>query len=108
MIGVIGCGNISPLYLRAAAHFPALTFVACSDLDMDAARARAAEFGLAALSVDELLARDDIRVIVNLTVPQAHAAVARAALEAGKHVYNEKPLATSVEDARALLAFADA
>jgi len=108
MIGIIGCGNISSLYLRAAAHFPALTFVACSDLEMDAARSRAAEFGLEALPVDALLARDDIRVIVNLTVPQAHAAVARAALEAGKHVYNEKPLATSVEDAEALLALADA
>jgi predicted dehydrogenase len=108
MLGVVGCGNISPLYLRAAKHFPALTFVACSDLDMGAARARAAEFGLKALSVAELLARDDIRVIVNLTVPQAHAAVARAALGAGKHVYNEKPLATSVADAQALLALADA
>lgn len=107
-IGVIGCGNISPLYLHAREHFPGLSFVACSDLDMEAARARAAEFGIEALSVDDLLARGDIEVIVNLTVPQAHAAVAKAALGAGKHVYNEKPLATTLEDAKALLALANA
>ena len=106
-LGVVGCGSISPLYLRATAHFPSLEFVACSDLDMDTAQVRAAEFGLEALPVAELLARPDISVIVNLTVPQAHAAVAIAALEAGKHVYNEKPLATSLDDAKALLVLAE-
>ena len=107
-IGVIGCGNISPLYFRAAKYFPGLEFTFCSDLNMDAARSRAAEFGLEALPVAELLAHPEVEVIVNLTVPQAHAAVSRAILEAGKHVYSEKPLATSLADAHALLAFADA
>ena len=107
-LGVVGCGSISPLYLRATAHFPSLEFVACSDLDMDTARVRAAEFGFEALPVADLLARPDIGVIVNLTVPQAHAAVTTAALGAGKHVFNEKPLATSLDDAEALLALADA
>ncbi len=106
MIGVVGCGSISPIYLRAVEHFPNLEFTACSDLDMNLARTRAAEFGLEALPVAELLARPEIEIIVNLTVPQAHAAVARAALEAGKHIYNEKPLATSLADARALLELA--
>ncbi len=106
-IGVIGCGNISPLYLSAKKHFPQINYVALSDLDMDLARARAEEYGLEAIPVDELLARDDIGLIVNLTVPQAHAAVARAALEAGKHVYNEKPLATDLSDAKALLELAE-
>ncbi len=106
MIGVVGCGSISPLYLRASEHFPSLEFTACSDLDMNLARARAAEFGLEALPVAKLLVRPEIEIIVNLTVPQAHAEVARAALEAGKHVYNEKPLATSLTDARALLELA--
>ena len=105
-LGVVGCGSISPLYLRAVEHFPSLEFAFCSDLNMDVARMRAAEFGLEALPVAELLARPEIEIIVNLTVPQAHAAVARAALEAGKHVFNEKPLATSLEDAHALLDFA--
>ncbi len=107
-LGVVGCGNISPLYFQTAEHFPQLNFVACSDLDMSLARTRAAEFGVNALSVDELLAHPDVDVVVNLTVPQAHAAVAKAALEAGKHVYNEKPLATSLEDGRELVALADA
>ena len=106
-LGVVGCGSISPLYLRAVEHFPSLEFVACSDLDMNLAQARAAEFSLEALPVAALLARPEVEIIVNLTVPQAHAAVAKAALEAGKHVYNEKPLATSLADAKALLALAD-
>ena len=75
-IGVIGCGNISPLYLKAKDHFPQINYVALSDLDMELARARAAEFGIPeALTVDEILARDDIDLIVNLTVPSAHAAM---------------------------------
>lgn len=107
-IGIIGCGNISPLYLAAPKYFPQIDFVALSDLDMDLARARAEEFGIAeVLTVDELLARPDIDIVVNLTVPQAHAAVARAVLEAGKHVYNEKPLATDLEDAKTLLDLAE-
>lgn len=106
-IGVIGCGNISPLYLKAKDHFPQINYAVLSDLDLDLARRRAAEYGIPeVLSVDELLARPDIDIIVNLTVPQAHAAVARAALEAGKHVYNEKPLATDLDDAKALLELA--
>ena len=107
-LGVIGCGNISPLYFRAAEYFPALEFAACSDLDMDAARARAAEFNIPeVLPVADLLEHPDIKVIVNLTVPQVHAAVSKAVLGAGKHVYSEKPLATSLEDAQGLLELAD-
>ena len=90
-LGVVGCGNISPLYLKAANHFGALEFVACSDLDMDLARARAGEFGVPeALEVTELLAHPGIDAVVNLTAPATHAEIARQALQAGKHVYNEK------------------
>ena len=108
-LGVIGCGNISPLYFRAKEYFPSLEFTACSDLNMDAARVRATEFGIPeVLEVAELLTHPEIEVIVNLTVPQVHAAVSKAVLGAGKHVYSEKPLATSLKDAHALLDFADA
>lgn len=101
--GVIGCGNISSVYLRNLPRF-GVPVVAVADLDLDLARARAAEFGVArALSVAELLADPELGVVVNLTVPGAHAAVARAAVEAGKHVYNEKPLATELDAARVLL-----
>ena len=106
-LGVIGCGNISPLYFGAAKYFLELEFVACSDLNMDAARARAAEFDIPeALEVAELLAHPELDLIVNLTVPQVHAAVSRSILGAGKHVYSEKPLATSLADAQALLELA--
>lgn len=108
-LGVVGCGNISPLYFKAALYFGEIEFAACSDLDMDLARARAEEFGVPrALSVDDLLKHPEVEGIVNLTVPAAHAAVSLRALAAGKHVYSEKPLATGLEAAREVLEFAKA
>jgi len=107
--GIIGCGAISPAYLKGCAIYDSLEIVACADLDLARARTRAAEFGVPrALSVDALLADPEIELVINLTVPQAHAAVCRAALEAGKHAYVEKPLALTREDSTALLALADA
>lgn len=106
-IGIIGCGNISETYLRMCSRFENLRVAACADLDMDRARAKAAAFpGVRALTVDELLADRDIRIVVNLTTPQAHASVALAALKAGKSVHNEKPLAIARDDARRILALA--
>lgn len=107
--GVIGCGAISPAYFRGCAIYDSLEITACADLDEGRARARAAEFGVArALSVDALLAAPDIDLVINLTVPQSHAPVCRAALEAGKHVYVEKPLSLDRGDAAGLLALAEA
>lgn len=104
-LAVIGCGNISPLYFQTMKHFPQLKPVACCDLDEDLARRRASAFGVPeVLSLEEVLAHPEIELVLNLTVPAAHAAVAEAALKAGKHVYNEKPLAASLEDGRRLLA----
>ena len=106
-LGVIGCGNISGAYCETAAKFPNVEIVALADLDPARARAKATEHGIArALSVDALLADPEIRIVVNLTIPAAHAAVSRRILEAGKHVYSEKPLATNRADAAALLALA--
>jgi predicted dehydrogenase len=92
-IGVIGCGNISETYFKAARMFPMLHIVACADLDHARAQARAAEYGVAARTVPELLADPEIAIVINLTIPIAHAEVASAAVAAGKSVYNEKPLA---------------
>ncbi|ADV65838.1 Gfo/Idh/MocA family protein [Deinococcus maricopensis] len=104
-IGVVGVGNISPIYLSAPRTFPALTITAVSDLDLERARARADEFGVPrALPLGDLLRDDDVDVILNLTIPAAHAEVALAAVEAGKHVYNEKPLSIDLEAGRTLLA----
>lgn len=97
-IGVIGCGNISAAYFSRWPLFRGIEMRACADIVMDAARARAAEFGLRAETVDGLLKADDIDIIVNLTIPAAHHDVSKAIIDAGKHVYSEKPYVLSVED----------
>ena len=101
--GIIGCGNISGIYCKNGHRFNDLEVAACADIDVDRARAKAAEYQIPkALSVEELLADPEIEIVVNLTIPAVHAAVSRQIIEAGKHVYSEKPLAISREDARAL------
>jgi predicted dehydrogenase len=107
-IGIIGCGTISGIYLKAPETFPIMNIIACADLDMDRAQAKANEFGIQALSVEELLRHPDIQIVINLTIPAAHAQVAQAALDAGKSVYSEKPLALDTTDGAALLATATA
>src|SRR5690349_13839253 len=93
-IGIIGCGNISGAYFQGGAAFANLDIVACADLDVGRAQAKAEEFGVPkACDVATLLADPDIEIVVNLTIPKAHASVALQAIEAGKSVYNEKPLA---------------
>jgi predicted dehydrogenase len=102
-IGVIGCGNISETYFKAARMFPMLRVVACADLDHARAEARAAEYGVTAMRVPALLADPEIAIVINLTIPAAHAEVADAAVAAGKSVYNEKPLALRRDDGARLL-----
>ena len=97
-VGVIGCGNISAAYFSLAPLFRGIEMRACADLDRKMAQARAGEFGLRAESVEGLLASDDIDIIVNLTIPAAHYEVSKAALDAGKHVYSEKPFVLSVKE----------
>jgi len=108
-IGIIGAGNISGIYLEAPAKFANLEIVALADIDLEKARSQAEKYGVPKVcTVDELLAMPEIEAVVNLTIPAAHAEVARATIEAGKHVYNEKPLATKLEDGQSLLALAKA
>jgi predicted dehydrogenase len=103
-VGVIGCGNISGVYFDAGNTFDILDIVACADIIHDRARAKAAEYHIPkACSVEELLADPEIEIVVNLTIPKAHAEVGLAALEAGKSVHNEKPLAITREDGHRLL-----
>jgi predicted dehydrogenase len=93
-IGVIGCGNISRAYASKLRVLPDLDLVACADLDADRARALATEFEVPlVLTPDALLEHPDVDVVLDLTVPLAHAQVTGAALTAGKHCYSEKPLA---------------
>ena len=101
-VGLIGCGNISAAYLRLAPNFKNIRFVAVSDMNEDAALARAEEFGLKARTVSDLLASDDIDVIVNLTIPDAHYDVTKRILDAGKHAYSEKPLVLTLKQGKSL------
>jgi len=102
-VGVIGCGNISTIYLRNMPNFRDLRLVACADLRPEVARDQAGQFGIEALTIEALLARPDIQVVVNLTTPNAHFAVSHAALTAGKHVFGEKPITVEAADAAALV-----
>ncbi|MFH1570475.1 MAG: Gfo/Idh/MocA family oxidoreductase [Gemmatimonadota bacterium] len=106
-VGVVGCGNISAAYLKIAKRFESIEVTAVADLVAERARARAQEFEVPRdCTVAELLADPQIEIVLNLTIPKAHAEVAFAALEAGKHVYNEKPLAVSRQDGARMLELA--
>ena len=106
-VGIIGCGTISAIYLKNGQRFESYDVVACADLLLERARARAEEYRVPkACSVAEVLADPEIDLVLNLTVPSVHAEISLAALEAGKSVYTEKPLAITREDGRRLLAVA--
>jgi predicted dehydrogenase len=92
-VGIVGCGAISGAYLRTCREFPQLRMVACADINHVAAEKKAAEFGVErVLDVQHLLDDPDIDIVLNLTIPKAHAGITMAALNVGKHVYTEKPL----------------
>ena len=107
-VGIIGCGNVSGVYLKNCQQlFEALEVAACADLQPQRAGEQAAAFNVPrACSVEELLEDEEIQIVINLTPPKAHGPVATAALEAGKHVHNEKPLAVTRDEGAALLALA--
>ncbi len=107
-VGIIGCGNISSIYFKNCQTLQSLEIVACADLDLERAKDKAEEFSINAYSVEEMLADSEINIIVNLTIPAAHGQVSIQALEAGKHVYTEKPLAISLEEGKRVLELADA
>ncbi len=105
-VGIMGCGNISTTYFKLSPLFRGLKVLACADINEQAAEMRAEEYGVKAQSIEQLLANDELDVIVNLTIPAAHFAVSKAILEAGKHVYSEKPLVITLEEGKALQALA--
>lgn len=104
--GIIGTGNISGIYFENGSKFDAMEVMACADLDVERAKARGEQYGVRGCSVEELLADPEIDMIINLTIPQAHASVNLRALEAGKHVYVEKPFAVKREEAQEVLELA--
>ncbi len=105
-VGIIGCGNISDAYFAGLKRYDWIEVVACASRDPARAAAKAAQHGVKALSAAELLASPDIQIVVNLTIPSAHAAVNESILRAGKHAYCEKPFALNVADGARVLALA--
>ncbi|WP_026702765.1 Gfo/Idh/MocA family protein [Salibacterium aidingense] len=102
--GLIGCGFISSIYLENCRNFQSMDIVACADLNRENAERQARDFDIPrTCSVDELLADPEIDIVLNLTIPAAHAEISLKAIEAGKHVYMEKPLSISLKDGRAVL-----
>lgn len=103
-VGIIGCGAIIAQYLTNFRKLQDLELVAVADLDPARAQAVAEQYdGVRAVSVDDLLAADDVELVLNLTIPAAHAEVALKAIAAGKSVYGEKPLAATTAEARTVL-----
>ncbi|NLB68241.1 MAG: Gfo/Idh/MocA family oxidoreductase, partial [Lentisphaerae bacterium] len=106
--GLIGCGNISGAYLSNGSRFKQMKIVACADMVPEVAKAKAEEFGLKAMSVDELLADPSIDTVLNLTTPASHSEINTRALEAGKNVHCEKPFGLDREEARKVIELAKA
>lgn len=103
-IGIIGCGAISGVYFEAGKTFEILDIIACADIIPERAKAKAEQYQIPrACTPEELLADPEIEIVVNLTIPKAHFEVSLAALEAGKSVYSEKPLAVTREEGQRLL-----
>ncbi|MBO6508569.1 Gfo/Idh/MocA family protein [Roseibium sp.] len=103
-VGLIGCGRISDIYLKTLAKFHEIDVVACASLDIEESRAKAAQHGIPqACLPQDILADPEIDCVLNLTIPAAHADVSLRALEAGKHVYSEKPFVTDFADGTRIL-----
>jgi predicted dehydrogenase len=106
-VAVVGCGTISNEYLRNLTSFPDLRVLFCADIDLERAKAQADTYGVPASgSTAQALEHPDVELVVNLTLPATHAAVAQAAIAAGKSVWMEKPLALDTGSARVVLAAA--
>lgn len=105
-VGLVGCGVISPTYLTNIRenYNDIINIVACSDLSSDLAYKTSKNFEIPKiLTFEELLEESNIEVILNLTPPNAHAPITIKAIEAGKHVYSEKPLAIELKDGQKII-----
>lgn len=107
-IGIVGCGNISGIYFKNLnTLFNNVRVKSCADLDQHRAQAYAEKYpGTQVVTLEEMLKDREIDIVLNLTTPQGHYAVARQAIEAGKSVYNEKPIALTREEGSTLLSLA--
>lgn len=105
-IGVIGCGNISDIYFQNISRFNNIEVTAIADMIDQRAEEKAKQYGGRAMTVEELLKDPEVEIVLNLTIPAAHYEIDIKALNAGKHVYSEKPLATRLEDGKKIIELA--
>lgn len=103
-IGLIGAGNISDQYLTNIATYPDMEIVAISDLIPEKAQAQAEKYGIPIWGTNEVvLDHPDVKLVLNLTNPEAHVEVSESVIEAGKHVWSEKVIGVDREGARGML-----
>ncbi|TCQ77698.1 putative dehydrogenase [Ochrobactrum sp. BH3] len=108
-IAIIGTGFVADYYMTTLRNYPQLTLLGAFDRSGERLKVFAAHYNVRAYeSFEAILADKDVQIVLNLTTPESHYAISRAALEAGKHVYSEKPLAMDFNDAKALVEFAAA
>lgn len=109
-VGIIGCGNISDLYFHNLTHRfgDDIEVISCSDIYLKKAEMQAKKYGVSRVySVEDMLNDSDVEIVINITVPQAHTEINRAAIKAGKHVFCEKPLALTFEEAKETVRLAE-
>jgi len=105
-VGIIGCGMISGAYFKAAQTFNVIEVVACADVMVERAEEKGKEFGVPAMTIEELLANPDVEIVLNLTPPKVHYEIAMATLKAGKNAYSEKPFGVNFKETEEIMAFA--
>ena len=102
-VGLIGCGNIAETYFRSQIYFNNIKIISCADINVEAAKKCANQYNIHSMLVDDMLANDDIDIILNLTPPQVHYDVIKKTLLVGKHSYCEKPLSIKFEQGQELV-----
>src|SRR5450432_2098213 len=103
-VGILGCGNISGQYLEMAKNFPILEIAACSDLDASKTKAASEKYKIPKIcSLEEMLADPSIQIVLNLTIPKVHGPTGLQIVQAGKHVYLEKPLSITRDEAKKIM-----
>lgn len=107
-VGIIGCGTIADVYMtNITQHYNNIDLLAVADMYVEKAQQAAEKFNVPkACTVEELLAMDEIEIVLNLTIPMAHYTVDMQVLNAGKHLYSEKPLTLEIDQAKEVVALA--
>ena len=106
-VAVLGCGNIAPVYLKNLKRLGIFDIVACTDIDLERAKSIASEFSVPRVLEPDKVYDLDVDIIVNLTPPQHHYEINKKVLESGKHLYTEKPLCSTLSEAREILDLAE-